>query len=78
MVTCKTFCRKTRWTKIHLGAHEYAVLSISLEDTLKRFAREITKTAEFNAFHDKVNTLPLSGEMRLFQYSDLLWVWIVV
>ena len=37
-------------------------LSITSEETLKRYTRELTKIAELHAFHDKVNSLPLSEQ----------------
>ena len=41
------------------------LLSILSEETLRRYARETTKIAELNAFHEKVNTLPLSEEKEI-------------
>ena len=40
-------------------------LSLSSEESLNRFVRERTKIAEFNVFHEKFNTLPISEEKTL-------------
>ena len=45
-------------------------LSLSSEETLKRFVRERAKIAELIVFHEKFNTLPISEEkiiMLLFR-----------
>ena len=40
-------------------------LSITSEDTRKRYTREMGKVAELNAFHETANALPLSEEKEI-------------
>ena len=40
-------------------------LSITSEDTRKRYTREIGKIAELNAFHEKAISLPVSEEKEI-------------
>ena len=60
----KLFSEKAEGLRMISEYTNVMFLSISSEDILKRFARERTKIAELNAFHDKLNTLPLSGRKK--------------
>ena len=61
----KLFAEKTEGLRLIWEYTNMMFLSLSSEESLNRFARERTKIAELNAFHEKFNTLPMSEEKTL-------------
>ena len=61
----KLFAEKQDGLRLMWEYTNMMFLSISSDDAIRRFAREIAKIAELNAFHEKANTLPLSEEKEI-------------
>ena len=61
----KLFAEKQEGVRLIWEYTNMMFLSITSEETLNRYAREVAKIAEMNTFHEKYNTLPMSEEKQI-------------